>query len=152
MAEGAITGTQAPASFVDALAKLGSATGPLVSFPGFDTTAGPDTGPSDDTPPVVSNVSPTNLDQLAPTATVQFDVTDDSGSFCFIGVNVVFAGLGIQEVIHDGDGFGVRYVALSSRVPITDGFRYTIRRSGGWPATAAELRIKAIDAAGNEAT
>jgi len=100
-------------------------------------------------PPVIGNFDPTPGSALARTDPVAFDVTDDSGSFIRIFVVAFFATIGDQEVIHDGGAFVGRYSAASSRVPITNGFRYTVTRNGGWlgPPT---IRIFPIDAAGNQ--
>lgn len=103
----------------------------------------------DVTPPVVSAFDPAPGAQIQRTAPIEFDVTDDSGSFARIFVVALFKATGAQEVVHDGDAFVGFYTATSSRVPITNGFRYTVARFGGWPA-APTIRVFPIDAAGNE--
>jgi hypothetical protein len=99
-------------------------------------------------PPVVSNVSPAAGTALARTDAVFFDVTDDSGVFRRIIVTATFTD-GVAEVVHDGDGFAARYGSTSTRTPITNGFRYRVRRTGGWPY-GPTIRAYAIDPAGNE--
>lgn len=106
-------------------------------------------GPTPDTdPPVVSNVTPAAGVALARTDPIFFDVTDDASAFRRIIVVADFAD-GSSEVVHDGDNFAARYAATSGREPITDGFRYRIRRTGGWPY-GPSIRAFAIDVAGNE--
>lgn len=101
------------------------------------------------TPPVVSNFDPSPGSQIQRTAPVGFDVTDDSGAFSRIMVTAWFKDTGIQEVVHDGDGFVGYYTATSSRVPITGGFRYSVARFGGW-TSAPTIRVYPIDAVGNQ--
>lgn len=138
---------------------------PLQSDPGagFDADGPPDdpvAAPEEPNAvePEVTIVSPTN-GELGLTDAIVFDVTDDEGEFHAVFVWVNLLDIGSSEVVHDGDSFAARYVALSSRAAIADGYRYTVRRSGGWPqpvlATATpqlEIRIKAIDSAGNQST
>jgi hypothetical protein len=98
--------------------------------------------------PVVSNVTPPEGTPIARTASVFFDVTDDSGIFRRIIVTASFLD-GSSEVVHDGDNFATRYAAASSRTVIPDGFRYRVRRNGGWPY-GPTIRAFAIDTSGNE--
>ncbi len=103
----------------------------------------------DTTPPVVSGFDPAPGTQIARNQTIQFDVTDDSGAFARIFVVAFFKLTGIQEVIHDGIGFVGFYSATSTRVVITNGFRYIVLRSGGW-IEAPTIRVFPIDSSGNE--
>jgi hypothetical protein len=100
--------------------------------------------------PVVNNFSPSPGETLQPSDTVQFDVTDNSGSFTRILVVAWFKSTGDQEVVHDGDSFIGHYTASSSRVIISGGYRYYVSRSGGWEL-APTIRVFPIDAQGNEA-
>lgn len=104
----------------------------------------------DTTAPVVSNVSPTAGTELARTDPVFFDVTDDSATFRRILVTASFED-GVAEVVHDGDSFAARYAATSTRTPIASGYRYRVRRTGGWPY-GPTIRAYAIDTSGNENT
>lgn len=106
--------------------------------------------PSDTTAPVVGNFTPSPGTPIARTAEVSFDVTDESGDFRRIFIIAFFAATGIAEVVHDGDAFRGFYAASSSRTMIAAGFRYTVLRTGGWPA-APTIQTFAIDRAGNEA-
>lgn len=103
----------------------------------------------DSTAPVVSNYSPTPGTTINPTDAITFDVTDNSGNFTRIMVVVWFRETGVQEVIHDGDGFTGYYTSASSRVIISGGYRYAVARFGGWEYSPT-IRVFPIDAAGNE--
>lgn len=105
----------------------------------------------DVTNPVVTLVSPLTGEVDTDTPIV-FDVTEESvEGFCDIFVWANFAADGSDEVVHTGDAYTARYIGLSSRTAITDGFRYTVRRAGGWPS-APRIQTKAIDRAGNVST
>lgn len=106
--------------------------------------------PVDATAPAVGNFSPAPGTPIARTGPVSFDVTDDSGDFRRIFVVAFFPATGVTEVVHDGDAFRGFYAASSARTMIAAGFRYTVLRSGGWPA-APTIQTFAIDRAGNEA-
>lgn len=99
--------------------------------------------------PVVDNYSPVPGTTIGNTDAVAFDVTDDSGLFCFILVTLFFSDTGKWEVVHTGVAFAPRYNAGSGRTVITNGFRYTVRRAGGWNLVPTVITY-AIDAAGNE--
>jgi hypothetical protein len=98
--------------------------------------------------PEVENVSPTEGTPIARTDPIFFDVTDDSGAFRRIIVAADFAD-GSSEVVHDGDNFTARYAQTSAREPIAGGFRYRVRRTGGWPY-GPSVRAFAYDPSGNE--
>lgn len=105
---------------------------------------------SDSVAPVVGNYDPAPNTAIAATASVSFDVTDDSEEFANIIITASFPS-GVWEVVHAGGHFSPRYTAGSSRAPITSGFRYTCRRAGGWPS-APTIIVYALDAAGNESS
>ena len=103
----------------------------------------------DSTAPVVSNVTPAAGTLLSTTSTVQFDVTDDSGSFRELLVVASFGdGSLAPELVHDGTNFLGPYRAGSTRVAITNGWRYALVRGGGWPG-AVTVTPYAIDPSGN---
>ncbi len=79
---------------------------------------------------------------------MSFDVTDNSGLFSTIILHAVYAD-GIEEVVHDGTNFRGLYQTSSSRVIITDGWRYTVLRTGGWPSSPVTIRAFAVDGEGN---
>lgn len=103
------------------------------------------------TPPTVSNFSPAVGAPLSSTDQISFDVTDQPlGVFRRIMLIADFPYLHIREVIHDGDAFGPSYSsALNTRVAITNGFRYTIVRVSGWPASPT-IAPYVVDAEGFE--
>ena len=106
--------------------------------------------PKDLTPPQVTNLSPAIGTVLLPTDSISFDVTDNLGLFTRIIIVAWFRSTGIQEVIHDGDGFTGYYTSTSSRVLISGGYRYIVNRFSGW-VSAPTIRIFSIDNDGNEA-
>lgn len=106
--------------------------------------------PEDVTAPVVGNFAPASGTAISKATPIAFDVTDDSGQFRRIFVVATFAATGACEVIHDGEGFRGFYAASSSRRLIAGGFRYTVARTGGWPA-APSIQTFAMDSGGNEA-
>lgn len=89
--------------------------------------------------PQVANQTPAPGGILYPGDTVSFDVVDIRALF-FIEIQV---DQGRREVIHDGDSFVAPY-QTSIRVPISGGYRYQVRRSGGWVAPAT-FRVRAYD-------
>lgn len=108
-----------------------------------------DVPPPETGAPVVSNFNPAPGTQIDRSASVAFDVTDETGQFARIMVVAWFKETGIQEVVHDGDAFVGYYSATSTRVVITNGFRFTCARFGGW-LYAPTFRVFPIDAAGNQ--
>lgn len=109
-------------------------------------TAGDPLGSGDATAPSVSGVTPAGGATLVPTSTVQLDVTDAGG---FRRVLLVAELPTSQEVIHNGAAFTATYQE-STRTAITNGWRYVVRRVGGWPRGSWTLRPYAIDTSGNE--
>lgn len=109
------------------------------------------TGRDDTTAPVIVNFSPPVGTALAATQPVTFDVTDNSGDFRRIIVTALYPRTGIEEVVHDGDSFRGLYQTTSARSMITNGFSFSVLRSGGWPSSPT-FKVFAIDTGGNEAT
>jgi hypothetical protein len=101
------------------------------------------------TPPVISNVSPGTGVAISATAPLEFDVTDNSGLFRRVVVKLQFVGQEAWEIAYDGDYFDPRYSVGSSRAVITNGWRYTLNRDGGWPGSPT-LTVFAIDQQGWE--
>lgn len=91
--------------------------------------------------PTVVNQTPSPGSTIYPGDTVSFDVTDVR-PFLFLEVQVDLAR---REVIHDGDQFLNPYLT-SIRVPIPGGWRYQVRRSGGWNA-GPTFRVRVYDTA-----
>lgn len=107
-------------------------------------------GSGDIIAPVVNTFSPTPGTAVGKHDPVSFRVTDNSGSLSNVIVWVVFPDTGDAEMIFDNDIFLPRYIGLSTKTSITNGFAFSLRRSGGWLADDFVLKIKAIDPSGNE--
>lgn len=107
----------------------------------------PGSGPGDLTVPTVTLVSPAS--SLEPETPIVFEATDNAG-LRRVFVVARFPSLGLEEVVHQGDRFAAKYAASSSRVSITNGWRFSIRRAGGWLADPV-IEVYAIDTSGLEA-
>lgn len=109
--------------------------------------------PVDSTPPQITNLTPAAGSSLDANEPITLDVTDETG-FGRVAILASFSdGIGgeIVEVVHDGDAFRGNYLGvINLRTNITDGFRFTILRDGGWTA-APTFEFLAVDAGGNEA-
>lgn len=55
---------------------------------------------------------------------------------------------GTPELAWDGSDFTTDYIFGSSVTPITNGFRYTFSRAGGWPGTTVDFVGTAVDETG----
>jgi hypothetical protein len=112
--------------------------------------------PPDTIPPVVDNYDPPQLSRIAPTDAVAFDVTDNLNEFHAIMITVFYPGTSsgtgksTWEIIHTGDAFAPRFGYGSSRVPITNGYRYTVRRLGGWLSDTFQIFPFVVDGDGNQ--
>lgn len=91
--------------------------------------------------PAVANQSPAPGSTISPGATVSFDVVDVR-AFLFLEVQVDQAQ---REVIHDGDSFLIPYLG-SIRFAIPGGWRYQVRRTGGW-VVGPTFRVRVYDVA-----
>jgi hypothetical protein len=96
--------------------------------------------------PVVTNIVPNPGTTLTRSSPVQFDVLDDVG-FAAVLVYVSFPGRA-TELVHDSLNFRFPYAA-STRISISGGFRYVVRRTGGWPGDPTFV-AHAIDSEGNQ--
>ena len=112
-------------------------------------TSGP-TPPPTPTPPVVGSFSPAPGTSITASTPLEFSVTDNSGLFTRIILIADFRALGIREIIHDGYAFGPNYRGpYNSIASITNGFRYSALRTGGWPESPT-IQPFAIDREGTE--
>ena len=102
--------------------------------------------PSDFADPEFTNFDPAPGTTISRTRVISFDVIDDTA----LRVVVVMARFpnGDYEVVWDGSAFSKRY-ASSSRAAIAGGHRFSLSRTGGWPATPT-FRGVAVDTSGNE--
>ena len=98
----------------------------------------------DTIPPVITVISPLPGATITPTTQIVVDVTDLRG---FVAVWLWVHVGGDWEVIW-ADNFGPRY-SESSRVAITNGYRYTLRRSGAGWYTSPTFHAVAVDIGGN---
>lgn len=99
----------------------------------------------DTTPPSIDVISPTPGSQIAHDTAVVVDIYD----YRELKAHWVWVAVaGEWEVVWAGN-FGPRYAADSSRVAITGGWRYTLRRSGAGWSTAPTFTAVATDFGGN---
>jgi hypothetical protein len=90
-------------------------------------------GTAETDPPYITNVQPPTGSYITSQTPISFDVMDDQG-FRRIIVHASYPASLTEEVVHNGDAFGLRYTNISNVVsPITGGYSYTILRDGGWP-------------------
>lgn len=93
----------------------------------------PDVPAGDTTPPVVALIEPADGGELDRFAAIVLEVTDET-ALGRVFVVARFPTLGVEEVVHQGDRFASLYTGASSRASITGGYRYSVKRNGGWPA------------------
>ena len=100
--------------------------------------------------PVFQNILPAPNSSIDPAALIQFDVVD-AGSAIVLVVPIIAVDPNVAgELVHDWTlgQFSPAYAQNSTKVAITNGWRYTMRRLNGWFAPPV-LRAWAVDAAGN---
>ncbi len=125
-------------------ASIGTEAGNPLSFTG-KLMAGSGTG--DIIPPTINLVSPVVGSQISAGDLITFDIADETA----MREVWIYVELGDErEVIWGGDsqGFSPRYSA-SVRSSISDGYRYAVRRTGGWYASPT-FHCTAIDQGGNQ--
>lgn len=90
------------------------------------TSSGISSGPS------ITNVDPASGEELAPGATLTFDLTDPNGASDLAEFVVLVKMPSAWEVAYDlgAASFGPAYGG--SRTDITDGYRFTVYRREGW--------------------
>jgi hypothetical protein len=104
--------------------------------------------------PVVSNVTPTANSTISATQAIGCDITDADGAGTFRRIILTLTlPNGTSEVVHNGSAFVFPYATQSTRSSITNGYRYSIVRDGGWPrGSQIVLTPYAIDTSGEEAS
>jgi hypothetical protein len=110
-------------------------------------------------PPVIAIVSPAP-GALGLTDDIVVDVTDVDGDLTYFTTQFEFATSGIVEIAWNGSDFGGGgaffgpYSGLlgSTVAPITDGYRFTFTRVGGWVDTDVSITAIATDETGNVTT
>jgi hypothetical protein len=100
---------------------------------------------TDVSPPVITNFDPPVGTPIQRADPVTFEVTDLNLLRAEIFVSIA----GDVFVVHDGVKFRGNFTQ-SSRSPIPNGFRFVVRRAGGWYA-APTFEVHAVDTGGNEA-
>jgi len=101
----------------------------------------------DVTPPTIGNFDPAPGSTIESNTPIAFDVTDDQA---LRRVAIVVTQRDQKLVVHDGDGFSSGFRNYSTRTPTSGGWRYSVRRDGGWLSTPV-FEVIAIDTSGNEA-
>jgi hypothetical protein len=100
--------------------------------------------------PTISDIEPASGQPVYPDTPISFNVTDVD-SFSAIIPMIILNPYGTPEPVSrgvaDGDFAFEALYSRSTRIAITNGYRYTIRRRGGWPA-APRLQIWATDLSG----
>lgn len=124
---------------------LGATASPRHLGIGDELTGG---GGGDPVAPTVENITPAAGSPISSGTTLGFDVVDNV-ALRRVVVLARFVG-GAQDVVHDGDAFAATYARGSTRTAIAGGWRYRIRRVGGWPSSPSILPL-AVDTSGNEA-
>lgn len=105
---------------------------------------------SEGDPPEFDLVSPPE-GEIEPTDEIIIDVTDPDDDLSKVVFGLLLPTLGLTEEIWDGDSFRAPW-ATSEVEDITDGKRFTFRRTGGIPDTSITLEGLAYDENGNDAT
>lgn len=100
--------------------------------------------PPPNDPPEVTSPSPALMSLVTSNQALSYDVTDPQGNLLVSIVAVLLAD-GRYEVVHDGLSFSNSYQALSTRTSITNGWRYSIRRTDGWPEGSLRVRHWSVD-------
>lgn len=92
------------------------------------------------------SITPTTGSSITRTASIQVDVTDDTGVLSDVTIWATLAD-GSTETIWDGSAFTSLFSGSTST--ITLGRRYTFAYGGfGWPTTAVTISVKAVDTVG----
>ena len=114
---------------------------------------GPDSGvtpPSSASTPVITVVSPVAGATLSKFTSVVLTVADTS-RLRRIFTYAFYAGMDVWEVVHDGVVFSPKYRgSVNDRTVLSDGFRYTLLRDGGWPGSPS-IKLYAVNVQGNGA-
>lgn len=109
-----------------------------------NVTLGGSSGGGDGVAPTVTVVSPAEGGALTPAGSVVIDVTDADG-LAFVELTIVYPGGATEVAFRDGD---FRRPYTGTQAAITDGYRYTIDRDGGWPNGNPRFEVVAVDNGG----
>lgn len=111
-----------------------------IVFPVLGTTIDTD-------PPEVQDISPAPGSVLGRNDDVIFDIVDDIEVRNAV-VNAEISGRWESVYFGSADGFSPAY-SLSTVTPILGGFRFVVRRAGGW-VSIPTFRVLAFDSGGNQ--
>jgi hypothetical protein len=110
----------------------------------------------DEVAPEITNFVPDTDTSIRTETVLQFDITDETGlALVALLASMEIDGAEVVEVIHDGDTFRGNYQGSSNtRTAISGGYRYTVKRDGGWPIEDGEvvginIEFLALDTSGN---
>lgn len=109
----------------------------------------------DTTVPVLSNFSPAEDTLLAKNDPLSFRVEDvlDGDEIVFVvQVSVYIVSTDTTELVYNGDGFENKYSTSTRAAYSTNGYTFTIRRTGGWPTGGIRLKVRVVDRGGNIGT
>lgn len=100
--------------------------------------------------PQIVNVVPVSGTTITATSTISFDVIDLTNPIRRVIVTVTHGSkANVTEVIHDGTEFKGAYQYVSTIETIPNGYRYTLKRTGGW-FSSPYFEVFAIDTTGLE--
>lgn len=85
--------------------------------------------------PEIENLTPTTGSQINSGTTLGFDVVvSDATPLRLVVVGVRYNNLDTSEFVYEGDQFLPYFEASSTVEAITNGYRFRLKRRGGWPA------------------
>lgn len=128
-------------------------TDPLRQTPGYGASpyGTSPSGGGEDYPPYIGNWEPFVGAEVGRMDTIEFDVLDDYG-IDETRVTAIFPAGIVEEVFTEDGGFADLYERGSGRRTLDDGYRYILRRRGGWPSASVRISVVATDIADNVST
>jgi hypothetical protein len=119
----------------------GTYTAPL-EFPGVEIAE------ADAIPGLVIIDLITPIGTISKTTPIIIDVYGTTVPLRRAWINAAYAGVISDDMVHNGDRFGAAYQGVTNnRANITNGYRFTLLRDGGWPGTPS-LDVHAVDTQG----
>jgi hypothetical protein len=96
---------------------------------------------------IVALITP--ISTISKTTPVIIDVYSTAVPLRRAWVNASYAGLLPDDMVHNSDRFGAAYQGSTNvRSNITNGYRFTLLRDGGWPGTPS-ITVHAVDTLGS---
>lgn len=100
--------------------------------------------------PQIVNVVPVSGTTITATSTISFDVIDLTNPIRRVIITVTHGSkANVTEVVHNGTEFKGAYQYVSTIETIPNGYRYTLKRTGGW-FSSPYFEVFAIDTTGLE--